>query len=168
MLYPVLIGLGCLVLVVTVHLLTRPKPSRRDIKLPATPEPATTAPRPGLALADWHRAHEATVLSFLDRFDGHGVVILRDDGGDELIEEFERAMDAHPAPDMRAELAALRTAAEAMTLARERHDNDAVERHQRVYSTYRSAWLERLWQYPVDRARVVATRERAVEVPPSD
>ncbi len=200
-LYPSLIGLGCLLLALVVHLLTRPEPSRNDITLPDTRRPTGTggpreAPdrRPGMALQDWHRTNESTLLAFLEHYDGptgnhtgtgtnhapagdaptDDAIVLtdpddrEDDETRRLTEAFEQAMDAHPAPEMRAELAALRTAADAMTLARERGDHQAIERHRQVYLTYRSAWLERLWQYPVDRARVAAARNRRVASSASD
>lgn len=157
-LYPLLIGAGCVALAVIVHLLTRPKPSRDDITLPSTPErdrsptPAATADE----LAGWHRDHEATVLGFIDAIDG-----CVEDGIDAA--GLEAAIEAHPAPDMRAELAAMRSAADAMASAAERDDGDATERHRATYRDYRQSWLERLWQFPIDGDRIAATRLRDLD-----
>lgn len=155
-LYPLLIGGGCLVIAVMVHLLTRPKPSRADITLPAV---AGGAPA-GIAsvgdLSSWHRTHESAVLAFVDLVDGAS----DDQTLDEVSEALDRAIDDHPAPEMRAELAALRTAGQAMSAARDRDDGETAARHLEVYRNYRHAWLDRLWQFPIDRHRVSVARQR--------
>lgn len=214
-LYPLLIGAGCLVLVVVIHLLTRPRPSRADIRVPAAiadeSAVSTMTTSPALALGAWHRDHEAVVLDFIARHDavteidvdhdddtsdnptpGHATPDTDDidDTGDHddaddyeqpvsedgdqpaasadrsaddetavlddgvIDHAFEVAVAAHPAPEMRAELAALRAAAEATVRARQSRDEAATERHRAVYLAYRDVWLERLWQFGRDRSRI--------------
>ncbi len=165
-LYPLLIGAGCLVLVILVHLATRPKPSRDDITIPegGGSNGDEGAPRAG-DLLTWHRTHEQSVLDFLDVVDGAGSV---DDDDPEfeasrdadVANALDAAMSDHPAPEMRAELAALRSAGAAMLAAEERGDTDALDRHRAVYGQYRSAWLDRLWQFPIDERRIHEVRLR--------
>lgn len=163
-LYPILIGLGCLLLVYIVHLVTRPKPTRADITVPSG---ATASGGVGksasvtVALADWHRANEAALLDF---FDHHDQFPRPSDSSisadtDASIEAFQAASTSHPAPDMQAELAALHTAAEAMHFAQARTDTDAATRHHDVYMRYREAWLERLWQFTRNQQRVAELRK---------
>jgi hypothetical protein len=157
-LYPLLIGAGCVALVVVVHLLTRPKPSRADITLPPAPD-ADRDPAPVATageLAGWHREHEVAVLAFIDAVDGPGET-------DAEASDLEAAIEAHPAPDMRAELAAMRSAADAMASAEDRSDGEAAERHRATYREYRGSWLERLWQFPIDVDRIAATRLRDLD-----
>ncbi len=157
-LYPILIGVACLVLVVVVHLITRPKPSRSDITVPGAHSrlPENSVEPSALDLEEWHQTHEATLLTFIEHYDHPNE--KTDDAA--LSDSFETALSSHPAPEMRAELAALRAAAEAMTSATERGDTEAIVRHNDVYRTYRYAWLERLWQFPVDADRVGSVRNR--------
>ena len=217
-LYPLLIGGGCVLLVVLVHRLTRPKPSMADITVPEpTGEPAGASPStevPLSALTDWHRSHEATVLDFFEYHDAHvGAAGVEDDsppsddatgddhpplhaksdadGADEAEtaatidtipassesqrndetfddepfddEAFEQALQAHPAPEMRAELAAARAAGAALTLAVERDDREATARHREVYVTYRDIWLERLWQFSADDDRLAELRSQTID-----
>lgn len=163
-LYPILIGLGCLLLVYIVHLVTRPKPTRADITVPRG---ATAAGPDGesvsvtLALADWHQENEAALLDFFDHHDEFPrppEASISEDT-DAAIKAFKAASALHPAPDMQAELAALHTAAEAMHLAQTREDADAGARHHDVYMRYREAWLERLWQFAHDQQRVAELRK---------
>jgi len=260
-LFPLLIGGGCLLLVGVVHLLTRARPSRADIRVPEAPADPVVIPTrsPAPALSTWHRQHEASVLDFMQYHDrSHGAAgddhtgvagdgdadagprhangatsaetpeppspeardtgtDMPDDGGErtpevaggslepggepeldgtdhrdadtapshdiapeadtapshdvapeadaaggaseeEVAAALDAAGEAHPAPDMRAELAAMRAAAEAMAEAERRGDMDAHERHERIYLEYREVWLERLWQFAADRDRVAAMR----------
>lgn len=301
-LYPVLIGVGCLLVVIVVHLLTRKRPSQSDINVPAAGTPDLDASQaPALALAAWHRRHEASVLDFIEHHDNqmaswadaepaaddeqagdgddtdevekgadtgvapdndantegddadgveaeaesseieagdagaddatsaagrtvgdeadqndadeHNASATRDNeadpdedeadadeddpdeadpdeadadeheddeddeeaAGEEAAEPdsigddhdpagvgaaLEAAADAHPGPDMRAELAAMRAAAEAAHLARGRDDGDAALRHRGVYAGYRGSWLERLQQFGVDNDRIGRLRRR--------
>ncbi len=157
-LYPALIGLACLVVATVVHLLTRPRPSRSDITLPGAQSrlPAQVAEPSALDLEAWHHAHEGALLTFIEHYDGD----RRAGDEAELAASFETALGSHPAPEMRAELAALRVAAQAMTAASERDDGEAKSRHADVYNTYRNGWLERLWQFPVNRDRLDSIRNR--------
>jgi len=156
-LYPSLIGATCLVIVVVVHLLTRPKPSPADIHVPRSPHGAVddAAPPTALDLAEWHRTHESSLLSFIEGF-------ARDErpssDEDDPSDPFAEAISSHPAPEMRAELSALRSAAEAVSAAADRGDDAVAERQHDVYANYRDAWLERLWQFPVYRERVASVR----------
>ena len=155
-LYPLLIGGGCLVIGVMVHLSTRPKPSRADITLPAVAGGSGAGVTSVGNLSIWHRTHESAVLAFVDLVDGGP-------GGqtlDEVSEALDRAIDDHPAPDMRAELAALRTAGQAMSAALDRDDGETAARHLEIYRDYRHAWLDRLWQFPIDELRVSVARRR--------
>lgn len=155
-LYPLLIGGGCVLIGVVVHLLTRPKPSRADITLPAHADVAEHGVASVSDLHTWHRTHESAVLGFVDLVDG-----ARDDQTlDTVSEALDRAIDDHPAPEMRAELAALRTAGQAMSAARDRSDDETAARHLQVYRDYRHAWLDRLWQFPIDQVRVSRARRR--------
>jgi hypothetical protein len=168
LLYPLLIAAGCLVLVVLVHVVTKPKPSRDDITLPVNggPDPeGRRVPKPS-DLLSWHRDHEATMLDFLDIVDGrHAPPAAKEQAGVAL----DAAMEQHPSPEMRAELAALRGSAAAMVAAAQRQDADALDRHRAVYQDYRSAWLDRLWQFPVDERRIHASRRRIEdELDPAD
>ena len=209
-LYPLLIGGGCVLLVVLVHRLTRPKPSMADITVPeATGDREVASPPtdvPVSALTEWHRSHEATVLDFFEYHDAlvaagradddppregpagddHPPLHARSgvDGADETAravgtatagdesahrdeqfddDAFEQALQAHPAPEMRAELAAARTASAALTLAVEREDSEAVARHREVYVTYRDIWLERLWQFSDDTDRLAELRSQPID-----
>lgn len=173
-LYPVLIGAGCLLVALLVHLLTRPKPSRGDIRLPnagvvAQTNKTATPSEPVRELRTWHVEHESTLLDFFDRHDrdvgavgsGRRAAQARA-GGEALTSDFELAIDDHPAPDMRAELAALRTAADSLRLAEQRGDAEAITRHEAVYTRYRAAWLDRLRQFPGHHTRVDAVRARKI------
>ena len=165
--YPLLIAAGCLVIVIAVHLLTRPRPSRADIRIPDGGGSSDDGEPTRKELEQWHRDHEAAVLDYLDAHDPapdwSGDV---DDVGDQL----EAAVDAHPAPEMRAELAALRAAADALASARDREDDDAAARHRDLYLEYRTSWLERLRQFAADEARLRATAARTLsdEAEPED
>ena len=71
-LYPVLIGAGCLLVALLVHLLTRPKLSRDDIRVPnagvvAQTNKTATPSEPVRELRTWHVEHESTLLDFFDR-----------------------------------------------------------------------------------------------------
>ena len=63
---------------------------------------------------------------------------------------------------MLAELAALRTAADSLRLAEQRGDAEAITRHEAVYTRYRTAWLDRLRQFPGNHTRVDAVRARKI------
>ncbi len=160
-LYPILIVLGCLVVVVAVHLLTRPRPSRADIRVPDSPagQPDESAPT-RRQLEAWHRDHESSLLDYLDAHDPAPASTI---SVDEAGERLKHAIDGHPAPEMRAELAALRAAGDSLESAREREDSDAVDRHRDLYLQYRTAWLERLRQFSVDDVRVRATQGRELD-----
>ncbi len=169
-LYPLLIAAACAIVVYLVHRLTRPKPSLADIALPSTPSNAAERPSPHSeldptsSLASWHSAHEGALLDYFEHYDAmlaspdHATEHLGVEADADLSAAFESAYSAHPAPDMRAELAATRTAADAMALAKERGDDTALERHRDVYRQYRAAWLERLWQFAGDRNRIARLR----------
>lgn len=157
--YPLLIAAGCVVIVVVVHLLTRPRPSRADIRIPtaggATGEGAPTRRQ----LEQWHRDHEAAVLDYLDM---HDPAPGWAGDADAIGARFESSVDAHPAPEMRAELAALRAAADATDAAAARDDTTAAMRHRDLYVSYRSSWVDRLRQFPVDEFRVRTTAGRRI------
>ncbi|MGI9621996.1 MAG: hypothetical protein ACR2PK_04095 [Acidimicrobiales bacterium] len=159
-LYPILIGVGCLAIIVIVHLLTRPKPSKADIRLPESASPADEATID--QLGEWHRNHEATVLGFLDVCDRPDGFDPDNQADQEALAQLDQAIDDHPAPDMRGELATLRASAHAMAAARQRGDTAAIEENQDLYRRYRDAWLDRLWQFPVDAERIQEVRTRGV------
>ena len=155
--YPLLIAAGCLAIVIAVHLLTRPRPSRADIRIPDGGGPAGDGEPTRKELEQWHRDHEAAVLDYLD---AHDPAPDRSGETSDIGDQLEAAVDAHPAPEMRAELAALRAAADALASARDREDDDAAGRHRELYLEYRSSWLERLRQFAVDETRLRATAAR--------
>lgn len=159
-LYPILIGVGCLAVIVVIHLLTRPKPSKADIRLPATTSPTDDATVE--ELSEWHRTHEAAILGFIDVCDGPDG--FDPDGADDqqALAQLDQAIDDHPAPDMRGELSTLRASAQATAAARRRGDTAAVDENQDLYRSYRDAWLERLWQFPIDAERIQEVRARGV------
>ena len=158
--YPLLIAAGCLIIVVVVHLLTRPRPSPSDIRLPGGGGPVDDDEPTRQELDGWHRDHEASLLDYLDAHDPDP-----DWAGDldEVAERFDDAIAAHPAPEMRAELAALRAAGDSLASAQDRDDQEAADRHRALYLDYRTSWLERLRQFPGDEARLRATAGRELE-----
>ena len=158
--YPLLIAAGCLVIVIVVHLLTRPRPSRADIRIPDGSGTADDGEPTRKELEVWHRDHEGSVLDYLDAHDPEP-----DWAGDRdtVGEQLERAIEDHPAPEMRAELAALRAAADALASARGRSDDKAAARHRELYLDYRTSWVERLRQFPVDETRLRATSNRDLD-----
>ncbi len=167
-LYPLLIAAACAIAVFLVHRLTRPKPSRADITLPTKPTGATAAPPsgsdPAIDLSQWHATHEVALLNYFEHHDNlEDSTNSTDSTAEDLVADlsaaFESAYVEHPAPDMRAELAATRSAADAMGLAKERGDDAAFNRHNAVYTEYRAAWLERLWQFAADRTRIARLRD---------
>lgn len=157
-LYPILIGAGCLMLGLVVHLLTRPKPSASDIQLP-TDAVAGSEPPNAVDLGAWHRRHEPALLDFFDVHDAAPGQAPDIEGVDEALES---AGVDHPAPDMGAELAAMRAAATSAQDAAGRGDAEAATRHRDIYTEYRNVWLERLWQFPVDRSRLETVRRRTL------
>lgn len=158
--YPLLIAAGCLVIVIVVHLLTRPRPSRADIRLPDGGTVTDDGEPTRQELERWHRDHEAAVLDYLDAQDPAPDWSGDDDEHEQVAERFDEAIEAHPAPEMRAELAALRAAADSLAAARDRDDDDAAARHGELYLEYRTSWLERLRQFPADEDRLKATAAR--------
>ena len=152
--YPMLIVLGCLLIVVVVHRLTRPRPSRDDINLPKHAlDGGTLSPSD---LRTWHVSYEGAVLDYLDVHDP------ADGAGEPPVDAgaaFDAAVLAHPSAEMQAELAAMRAAAEGVAAAVDAGD-ETPEHHRELYLHYRAAWLERLRQFPVDEARVLATERR--------
>lgn len=158
-LYPLLIAAGCLAIVIIVHLLTRPRPSRADIRLPETGAGNGDGEPTRQELERWHRGQEDAVLDYLDAHDP-----APDWSGDrdDAAERFDAAVAAHPAAEMRAELAALRAAADSAIAAGDRDDDAAARRHRELYVDYRRSWLERLRQFPVDEDRLRSTASRVV------
>lgn len=170
-LYPLLIALGCGVLALVVHHLTRPEPTRHDFTVPVpsrhrrrrsgrgarivdrSPVPDAPPPPTRDALLDWHLAHEHDIVALIRRGDvlAAGTTVPPADPDD-------GAFATHPAPEMRAELAAFEAATNAMADALTREDTAAHARHRAVYLDYRASWLERLWQFPVDRSELADLR----------
>jgi hypothetical protein len=169
-LYPVLIALGCGTFAALVHRLTRPRPTRDDIATPllmpsddltgpgadigtAGDAQPTHARSDALALSTWHRSYEDALLCFIEAVDA-----LEGEGEDEIAKEvsaeLHAALEAHPAAEMRGELAGLESSVGAMIEAASRADEDAVDRHRVIYREYRISWLERIDQFAVDPKRV--------------
>jgi hypothetical protein len=167
-LYPVLIALGCGIFAALVHRLTKPRPTRDDI---ATPQLMSSDDRTGqgadigttggvqptearteaLALSAWHRSYEDALLCFIEAVDAlEGEAEIASD----VSAELHAALEAHPAAEMRGELAGLESSAGAMIEAASRSDEDAVDRHRVIYREYRISWLERIDQFAVDPKRV--------------
>ena len=155
--YPSLIVLGCLLIVLVVHRLTRPRPSRDDINLPQ--HARTEGALSPSDLRAWHVAHEGAVLDYLDLHDPADNTAEPPSG---VGDAFDTAVLAHPSAEMQAELAALRAAAEGVAAATDAGD-EAPEQHRQLYLDYRTAWLERLRQFSVDEARVRATQGRDLD-----
>ena len=183
-LLPLLIVAACGGIVVVVRALTRPKPSRSDLVIPgpapiAVPTTSASPPVGGgsqlrVALADWHLEHGDTLLDRIDTadrlVDPDAISSSADDAapgadidGDALAAAFAEATEAHPAPEMRAELAAMQAAIDAFGHASDSGDDEAAARHRATYVTYRTRWLERLWQFPADARRVSLLRQRSLD-----
>lgn len=174
-LLPLLIVAACGGIVALVSVLTRPKPSRSDLVIPEPVSvPATPTPPPGptgggaplrVALADWHLEYGDTLLDRIDTADqlvDPTTESAAVEDPDAMAATFAEATAAHPAPEMRAELAAMQAAIEALGHARSSGDGEAAERHRATYLGYRSRWLERLWQFPADSGRVTMLRQRGL------
>lgn len=163
-LYPIVIVLGCLAIVGIIHLVTRPRPSAGDIALPVRSLPDVQE-RHGPALATWHLEYGDALVDFISAHDELAESAPRSVQRahlDQVDAALRTAIAAHPFIEMRGELSALAAAAESMRAAAERADDDVAIEHQRVYLTYREAWLERLWQFPADTERIAALRARSV------
>lgn len=172
---PVAIILACLAVAAAVHFLTRPKPS--SISVPRIAEPASAARRsPAVAatpdvqvhasaelaahqLQQWHLSYGSSIQAWIQN---HEVLLdeITDGGLDiysvsaEITERHEQlapvikdAIEAHPAPDMRAQLSAMIVASQATLHALHRNQYEAAERQHLTYLEYRDPWLHRLRQF---------------------
>ena len=115
----------------------------------ATLLPAPTDPASELAwrrlhgevLDDWITAHEDLLdRASADDFSGAQVALERSD--EAAAEHLDVAVAAHPNPQRRAELSALRAAARSTLVALTQGDYERARRHHLVYCDYRDRWRE--------------------------
>ncbi|MDE0668722.1 MAG: hypothetical protein OXI48_06815 [bacterium] len=90
------------------------------------------------AFEDWMSDHEA----FLDQLDFSEARAGLDLSGRTAQEELDIAGAAHPNPQRRAELSALRAAARSTLAALAQGDYERARRHHLVYCDYRDSWRE--------------------------
>jgi len=125
----------------------------------ADPEPA-----PAMALETWHRHYGASVHAWIKNHEALLDEIT--DGGleiqavsRELTERHEQlapiirdAIEAHPAPEMRAQLSAMIVSSQATLHSLHRRQYDSAERQHLTYLDYRDSWLQRLRQFETSDA----------------
>lgn len=116
----------------------------------ATRPPAPTDPASesawrqlhGAVLDDWIDAHEDLLdRASADDFSGARGALARSD--EAATEHLDIAVAAHPNPQRRAELSALRAAARSTLVALTQGDYERARRHHLVYCDYRNLWQER-------------------------
>lgn len=97
----------------------------------------------GAVLDDWITAHEDLLdRASADDFSGAQGAL---DGSDEAAgEHLDIAVAAHPNPQRRAELSALRAAARSTLVALTQGDYERARRHHLVYCDYRDLWREHM------------------------
>ena len=115
----------------------------------ATRPPAPTDPASehawsrlhGSALDDWMSAHENLLdrASADDFSEAQAVLDLADEAPSDHL---DIAVAAHPNPQRRAELSALRAAARSTLVAVAQGDYERARRHHLVYCDYRNLWRE--------------------------
>ena len=113
----------------------------------ATRPPAPTDPASeqawarlhGGALDDWMTAHEELLdrASADDFSEAHAALDLTDEAASEHL---DIVVAAHPNPQRRAELSALRAAARSTLVALAQGDYERARRHHLIYCDYRDLW----------------------------
>jgi hypothetical protein len=170
---PAIIVAACIVLMVVVARLTRERPQGWDF--PPT-EPAATNAGSGRvdveALREWHTTHGPTIVRWIEAHE-HMLEMLGRSGllvdrtepmaarRTELTPAMKNAVTSHPSPRMRAELSAMRVAAESTLYAVQRADYRTAESQHVTYIDYRNQWLHRLHQFADDEITVGELRDLA-------
>lgn len=128
--------------------------------LSAEPQAASSV----MGLETWHRHYGASVHAWVKNHEALLDEIT--DGGleiqsvsRELTERHEQlapiirdAIEAHPAPDMRAQLSAMIVSSQATLHSLHRRQYDTAERQHLTYLDYRDSWLHRLRQFETSDA----------------
>ncbi|MCY3806100.1 MAG: hypothetical protein OXG91_06350 [bacterium] len=119
--------------------------SRRIVESSHTPAPTDPA-----AEQAWHRLHGgvldgwmATHENLLDRAsedDFSGARAALDLANESTLDHLDTAVAAHPSPQRRAELSALRAAAQSTLVALAQGDYARARQHHLVYCDYRDLW----------------------------
>ncbi|MDE0653718.1 MAG: hypothetical protein OXI26_08705 [bacterium] len=106
----------------------------------------------GSALDDWMTAHEEVLdrASADDFSDAHTALDLSDEATSERL---DTVVAAHPNPQRRAELSALRAAARSTLVALTQGDFERARHHHLVYCDYRDLWRgSTATEEPADRS----------------
>lgn len=162
---------GSFLFIALLWWLRRERPPEWDI----APDPAT-APTPepvdARLLASWHLDHGPAVGQWisaherlLGRISEAGLALdLTDpsltDENAPLLAALERAIAAHPAPVMRAELSAMQVAADSTVHAVRRSDYITAERQHLTYLDYRGLWVGRLRQFTPNDSGLTELRSK--------
>lgn len=170
---PAAIVVVCVLVMVAVARLTRERPKGWDFP-PA--EPATgEVPETRVdveALREWHATHGPAIVRWIEAHE-HLLEALGKSGlkvdrtapmttrRTELTPAMKEAVTSHPSPPMRAELSAMRVAAESTLYAVQRSDLRAAEHQHVTYIEYRDQWLHRLHQFADDEITVSELRDLA-------
>ncbi len=168
---PLLIIGICALLIIVFWAFTRPPPSQRDL------DEALTVPPPIVGqtqvtqaqLGVWHRAHGPAVQLWIENHESLLKVISADglsiNLNDDLTEthdllgpQIDRAIEEHPAPQMRAQLSALVLASRSTIEALRRSSWTTAETEHLAYLEYRDSWLDRLRQFATAEAEVQQLR----------
>ncbi len=162
---------GSFLFIALLWWLRRERPPEWDI----APDPAAPAPPEPVdarLLAGWHVDHGPAVGHWiaaherlLSRISEAGLALdLTDPSLTEenagLIGPLERAIAAHPAPVMRAELSAMQVAAESTIHAVRRSDYITAERQHLTYLDYRGLWVGRLRQFTPNDSGLTELRSK--------
>ncbi len=162
---------GSFLIIALLWWLRRERPPEWDI----APDPATAPPPEPVdarLLAGWHVEHGPAVGQWiaaherlLSRISDAGLTLdLADPSLTEenvgLVGPLERAMAAHPAPVMRAELSAMQVAADSTIHAVRRSDYITAERQHLTYLDYRSLWVGRLRQFTPNDSGLTQLRSK--------
>lgn len=170
---PAAIVVVCVVVMIAVARLTRERPKGWDFP-PAEP---TTGETPEArvdveALREWHATHGPAIVRWIEAHE-HLLGALSRSGlrvdrtspmttrRTELTPAMTEAVTSHPSPRMRAELSAMRVAAESTLYAVQRSDLRTAEHQHLTYIEYRDQWLHRLHQFADDEITVSELRDLA-------
>lgn len=170
---PSVIVVACIVVMVVVARLTRERPEGWDFPPAEPPSPRATETRVDVeALREWHESHGPTIVRWIEAHE-HLLEVLGRSGlqvdrsaplttrRTELTPAMKDAVTSHPSPRMRAELSAMRVAAESTLYAVQRADYRTAEQQHMTYLDYRKQWLHRLRQFADDEITVSELRELA-------
>lgn len=169
---PLIIIGGCLVLMLLVWAFTRPKLSADDLarvvvaQQPIVGKTEVTAAQLGV----WHRSHGSTVKHWIENHetllkkvsdDGLSIDLSDDltEGHEALGPAIDKAIEQHPAPQMRAQLSALVLASRGTIEALRRSNWTTAEKEHIAYLEYRDTWLDRLRQFTTAESQVRQLRD---------